>query len=313
MRVLLAGGTGVIGRQLVPLLTSAGHEVFVLTRESPGQADQLSGQGARPVAGDLLDPATVDRAVDQARPEAIVHMATAIPRELNPKRQAEQFLLTNRLRTEGLRNLVEAPGPRSRLIVQGLAWAYESAPGVATESDPFWTHPPAQARSTVEALVELEAITRASNGLVLRFGHLYGPGTFYARDGSFTAQVRAGKVPLVGGGRSVFSFLHAADAATAVLAALDKPVTGALNIVDDDPAPMSDWLVAFAELLGARRPRSVPAWVARPAVGAGGVAFMTRLRGAANDRAKLELAWKPQYSSWREGFLAEFEARRHRR
>ncbi|HEY8302389.1 MAG TPA: NAD(P)-dependent oxidoreductase [Jatrophihabitans sp.] len=308
MRVLLAGGTGVIGKQLVPLLTAVGHELFVLTRGDQDRVDHLAALGARPVIGDLLDPAVVTGIVRQAQPEAIVHMATAIPRELNPKRQPEQFAVTNRLRTEGLRNLVNAAEDVSpaRLVVQGLAYAYDPATGgIATEDAPLWAEPPAQFRTTAAALIELESITRAANGLVLRFGHLYGPGTFYAPDGSFTAQVRAGKVPLVGGGASTFSFVHTRDAATAVLAALDKPVTGALNIVDDEPAPMSEWLVEFASLLGARKPKSIPTWVARLAVGAWGAAYMTQLLGASNERAKIELDWKPRYSSWRAGFAEE--------
>lgn len=307
MRVLLAGGTGVIGRQLVPLLTTVGHEVFVLTRGDQSQVDWLAGHNARPVMGDLLDAAVVRQIVRQTRPDAIVHMATAIPSLINPKRQASQFEVTNKLRTDGLRNLTDASQDVSieRLIVQGLAYAYDpEKPGIATERDDLWRDAPKQFRPIVDALVELESITTEHGGLVLRFGHLYGPGTFYAPDGSFTAQVRGGKVPLVGGGNSVFSFIHAHDAATAVLAALDKPVTGVLNVVDDEPAPMHEWLVAFAKILDAKRPKSVPEWLARMAVGPWGVAYMTRLRGADNSKAKVMLDWKPRFT-WLPGFAEE--------
>jgi nucleoside-diphosphate-sugar epimerase len=243
--------------------------------------------------------------VRQVQPHAIVHMATAIPSTIDPKRQAAQFETTNRLRTQGLRNLTDAAegGAVRRLIVQGLAYAYDvTEPGIATESSALWRAAPSQFRPIVDALVELESITAAHDGLVLRFGHLYGPGSFYSADGSFTAQVRARKVPLVGGGRSVFSFLHAYDAATAVVAALDKSATGVLNVVDDDPAPMYEWLVEFANLLGAKRPKNVPEWLARMAVGPWGVAYMTQLRGADNARAKAALDWKPRFTSWRTGF-----------
>lgn len=147
----------------------------------------------------------------------------------------------------------------------------------------------------------MEQRTLQSGGAVLRLGHLYGPGSIYAPDGSFVAQVRAGKVPLVGAGTSTFSFTHAHDAATAVLAALSRNVSGPLNVVDDEPAAISRWLPYLAELLGARKPKSAPAWLARLAVGSWGVAYMTKLRGADNTRAKTMLDWKPQYPTWRVG------------
>ena len=193
------------------------------------------------VIADALDRPALDRAVRQAAPEAIVNLLTAIPAELNPKRLAQDFALTNRLRTEGTRNLLAAAQAvgATRLITEGIAYAYEPAgAGLATEDAPFWQQPPAQFAPVLAALRELEARTAAAGGLVLRFGHLYGPGSIYAADGSFIRQVRAGKVPLVGGGTATFSFTHAQDAATAIVAALDKGRAGALNIVDDEPAPM---------------------------------------------------------------------------
>lgn len=310
MRVLVAGATGVIGNHLVPLLCSAGHDVVALAR-SGKRAVAVERAGAEIVVADALDRDAVFRAVAGAAPDIVVNMLTAIPAELNPRRLAKEFEQTNLLRTRGTRNLIDAgreSGVR-RVIAQGLAFAYEpDGDGLADEDTPFWGNPPRQFVPALAALRELERQTRQAGGLVLRFGHLYGAGSVYARDGSFTAQVRTGKVPLVGGGTATFSFTHAHDAATAIVAALDKNVGGALNIVDDDPAPMSEWLPVFADLLGARRPRSVPAAIARMAVGGWGVAYMTRLRGADNARAKLGLDWRPRYASWRTGFAAELGA-----
>ena len=248
MKVLVAGATGVLGSPLIPLLTSSGHEVTALAR-SGSRAAQMERLGVGIATADLLDRPAVIRAVGEARPDAIVHLATAIPAAINPRHIAREFEITNRLRTEGTRNLVDAAlrtGAR-RFIAEGLAYAYDPAgPGLATEGTPLWPSPPRQYVPVVSALRELESLTAQAGGVVLRFGHLYGPGSIYAPGGSFTRQVQAGKVPLVGGGTSVFSFTHAYDAATAVLAALDSDATGEINIVDDDPAPMSEWLPAFA-------------------------------------------------------------------
>jgi nucleoside-diphosphate-sugar epimerase len=291
MRVLVAGASGVLGRQVGPVLQSAGHEVI-----------GLSSQDA-----DALDRDALTAAVVKAKPEAVVHLLTAIPKRIDPKRLAAQFALTNKLRTEGTSNLVHATrkAGAERIITQGLAYGYRPGDGLAGEEDPLWADGPAQFRPVARALVEHERLTVQAGGLVLRFGHLYGPGTAYAADGSFTEDVRQGKVPLVGGGHAVFSFTHTRDAAMAVLAALDKDVRGPLNIVDDAPAPLAQWLPEFAERLRAPRPKGAPAWLARLAVGSWGVAFMNQLRGADNARARLMLDWRPGYRSWRDGFAAE--------
>ena len=309
MRVLVAGASGAIGRQLVPLLLSAGHDVTGLSRSGDEVAGGAGSGSARMVAVDALDRAAVTEVVANVAPEAVVNMLTAIPAELNPRHLAAEFEATNRLRTEGTRNLLEAAdrvGVR-RMIAQGLAYAYDPAgPGLADEEEPLWEDPPRQFAPVMRALATMEGAVRAAGGLVLRLGHLYGPGTIYAPDGSFVRSVRAGKVPLVGGGHSVFSFSHVYDVATAILAALEKDVVGALNVVDDDPAPIREWLPTLVRLSAAPRPKSIPTFLARLAVGGWGTAFMTELRGADNARAQLALDWRPRFPSWRGGFEQSF-------
>jgi len=292
MKVLVAGATGVIGASLVPRLTAAGHEVIKVSRAS---------------GTDVLDRAAVFQAVRAGEPDAVVHLATAIPAQVNPKTMARDFEPTNRLRTEGTRNLLDAAqeaGVR-RIITQGLAYAYDPGHGLADEEAPLWTRPPAQFAPVLAALEELERRTRDAKGLVLRFGHLYGPGSFFAPDGTYTRQVREGKFPIVGKGASVFSFTHADDAASAIVAALGSDAAGAANIVDDTPVPIREWLPAFAAMLSAPPPRHLPAAVVRLVAGGWGAAFMTELRGASNARAKATLGWSPRFPSWIEGFAAE--------
>lgn len=310
MRILVAGATGVIGRRLVPLLTAVGHEVAGLSR-SRDRAGAIEAAGARVVVADALDRAALAAAVREAAPEAVVNLLTAIPAAPDPRHMDRDFAATDRLRTEGTRNLIAAAASAGarRLIAEGLAYAYQPGAGLADEEAPLWTRrTPKQFAPVLAALMDLESATTAAGGLVLRFGHLYGPGTMYAADGAFTAQVRAAKVPVVGGGDAVFSFVHTADAASAIVAALDRDVTGALNIVDDAPAPLRAWLPAFARMLGARPPRHLPAAVARLAVGGWGVAFMNELRGADNARARLRLDWRPRHASWADGLAAELGA-----
>lgn len=308
MRVLVAGATGVIGRALVPLLRGVGHEVTALSRTGDPRG-VLDGTGARVVGVDALDRRAMRSALAEAVPDAVVHLMTAIPTQIRPRRLAGEFAATNRLRWEGTRNLLEAAETVGvgRVVAQGLAYAYDPAGmGPATEDDPFWVDPPRPFRPVLAALEELEQRTTAVGGTVLRFGHLYGPGSIYAANGSTVAAVRAGRMPIVGYGQSVFSFTHAGDAASAIVAALDRPTgVGALNIVDDDPTPVREWLPALAELLDAPAPRTVPAALASVAAGPWGRAFMTRLRGADNARARLSLDWRPRYGSWRDGFAAE--------
>ncbi|MGP4028812.1 NAD-dependent epimerase/dehydratase family protein [Actinomadura sp. 3N407] len=301
MRVLVAGSTGVIGRRLVPLLDAVGHEVTGLARTRRPAA------AGRTVTADALDRDALARAVAEAAPDAVVNLLTAIPAAPDPRRLARDFAATNRLRTEGTRNLYDAAANAgvTRVLAEGLAYAYQPGDGLADEDSPLWTdRTPKQFAPVLAALIELERLTGEAGGLVLRFGHLYGPGSAFAPDGAFTGQVRAGKLPVVGGGNSTLSFTHADDAATALVAALDKDLTGVANVVDDTPVTMGEFLPAFARTLDAPAPKRVPAALARLAVGGWGVAYMNGLRGAGNTRARLRLDWRPRYASWTDGFAA---------
>jgi nucleoside-diphosphate-sugar epimerase len=288
MRVLLAGATGLIGRQAVPVLTAAGHQVIGL---APAPARLADADG---VVTDVLDPTAVASTVRAAAPDVIVHLLTAIPDPVDSRHLVRDMALTNRLRTEGAANLLAAAGG-ARVIAQGVAYVYDAAGSpVKGEDAPPWRDPPTQFAPVVAALVEQERRVAGAGGLVLRFGHLYGPGSGYAPDGGIARRLRAGTLPLIGDGASMFSFLHAHDAATAILAAVEHPAAGGVvNIVDDQPTLVHDWLPEMAAMLGAPAPRHVPAWLARLFVGGWGVAFRTSLAGASNWRARQQLAWKP--------------------
>jgi nucleoside-diphosphate-sugar epimerase len=297
MRVAVAGATGVLGRSTMPALAAAGHDVVGLARDTPGDRDDL-------VSIDLFDRDALLGFASSWEPEAIFHLATAIPAEINPRRVARDFALTNRLRSEGTANLVaaaEAAGG-SRLLSQSICFVYRPAPGLATEEEPLWEEPVME--PVVPSVADLERQTLAAGGTVLRFGHLYGPGTAYAPGGSMADAAAKRKLPILrnGGRESTFSFIHADDAGSAAAAALDTGATGVFNVADDEPAPVSGWLPVLAEARGGKPPRSLPAALARPLVGPYGVAFMTELRGASNAKARAELGWSPSIPSWREGF-----------
>jgi len=305
MRVFLAGATGVIGRHLLPLLLADGHEVTGMTR-SPHKADALRASGADAVVADGLDAKAVANAVAAARPDAVIDQLTAIPQRLDPRKIVRDFALTDRLRTEGTRNLLAAAQKvgGSRFIAQSIAFAYAPGPPgtVHGENDPLIADPPTQFARSAKAIAELERLTLAADGLVLRYGYFYGPGSAIATDGSIAQEVAKRRLPIVGGGAGVWSFIHLHDAARATLAALTHGASGAYNVVDDEPARVRDWVPALAQALGAKPPRRVPAWLARPLAGEYGVYTMTRAQGASNTRAKAQLDWTPRYASWREGF-----------
>ncbi len=310
MSVFVAGATGAIGRQLVPRLVAAGHEVHGLTRSESKRA-MLRELGAVPVVADALDAAQVGEAVGVAEPDVIVHELTAIG-PVNMRHFDRDFAATNRLRTEGTDNLLsagQAIGVR-RFVAQSVAGygAYARSGGsVKSEEDPLETAPAREMRESAAALRHLErAVLGAgwTEGIVLRYGVLYGPGTTLARGEEQFELVRRRRFPLVGDGGGIWSFVHVADAAEATVAAVERGRHGAYNVVDDDPAPVAEWLPALADRLGARRPMRVPRFVGRLFAGEAGVVMMTEARGASNAKAKRELGWRPAHPSWREGFAA---------
>jgi len=310
MRVFVAGATGAIGKQLVPRLVEAGHEVHGMTRSASKEA-LLHELGAVPVVADALDPDQVAEAVARARPDVIVHQMTAIG-ALDLRHFDRDFALTNHLRTEGTNHLLsagQAVGVR-RFVVQGVAGygAYARTGGpVKSEEDPLDPMPAPQMRETLAAIHHLEEAVldaRWTEGIVLRYGAFYGPGTSLAPGAEQFELVRRRKFPLVGDGGGVWSFIHVADAAEATMAAVEHGSRGVYNIVDDDPAPVAEWLPALAQTLGAKKPMRVPRFVGRLFAGEAGVVMMTEVRGASNTKAKRELAWRPAHPSWRQGFAA---------
>ena len=309
MRVLVAGATGAIGKQLVPRLVEAGHEVHGMTRSESKQA-MLHELGAVPVVADALDPYQVAEAVGRARPNVIVHQLTAIPATLDLRHFDRDFALTSRLRTEGTDHLLsagQAVGVQ-RFVAQSHILSYARTGGsVKSEEDPFDRSPAREMRETLAAIRHLEEAVlgaRWTEGIVLRYGHFYGPGTSLVPGAEQVELVRRRKFPLVGDGVGVWSFIHVADAAEATVAAVERGYRGVYNIVDDHPALVAKWLPALAEELGAKKPVRVPRFVGRLFAGEAGVVMMTELRGASNAKAKRELAWRPAHPSWRQGFTA---------
>jgi nucleoside-diphosphate-sugar epimerase len=310
MRVFVAGATGAIGRQLVPRLVAGGHETFGMTR-TKSKREMLSELGAVPLVADALEPDEVAEAVAQAKPDVIVHELTAIG-TTDLRHFDRDFAMTNRLRTEGtdyLLSAAHAVGVR-RFVAQGVAGygAYARiGDAVKSEEDPLEPKPVREMRETHAAMHHLEeAVLGAqwTEGIVLRYGVFYGPGTSLAAGQEQFELVRGRKFPLVGDGAGVWSFIHVADAAEATVAAVERGSRGVYNIVDDDPAPVSEWLPALADTLAAKRPMRVPRFVGRLAAGQAGVMMMTEVRGASNAKAKRELGWVPEHSSWRQGFAA---------
>jgi nucleoside-diphosphate-sugar epimerase len=310
MRVFVAGATGAIGKPLVPMLVSEGHEVVAMTR-SVRKADQLKAGGAIPAVADGLDRRAVVDAVVGAKPEVVIHQLTALTGFRDLKHWDREWAQTNRLRTEGTDHLLEgarAAGTRGFIAQSYAGWPYAREGGaVKTEDEPFDPDPPAQMRPTLEAIRYLEDKVLGAQGLegtVLRYGSLYGPGTSIALGGDIVETVRARKFPLVDGGSGIWSFIHVEDAASAALACVEPGKAGLYNVVDDEPAPVTQWLPALAQAIGAKPPRRLPVWLARMAIGDVGVSMMTRIRGASNAKARSELGWAPRYATWREGFVS---------
>jgi nucleoside-diphosphate-sugar epimerase len=310
MKIFVAGATGALGRQLVPQLVAGGHEVVGTTRSASRQ-DLVRSLGARPAVVDALDPDAVARAVAETEPEAIVHQLTALSGSLDLRNFERTFALTNRLRAEGTDHLLaagRAVGVR-RFVAQSYAgWPFERTGGpVKSESDPLDPTPPDALRTTHDAIRYLEAAVTGADwteGIVLRYGGFYGPGTSLSLrpEGEHVALIRGRKFPVVGDGAGVWSFIHIEDAAAATVAAVEHGARGIYNVVDDDPAPVAEWLPAAAAALGAKPPRRLPRWLGRIAAGEAAAVMMTEVRGASNEKAKRELGWRPSYPSWREGF-----------
>jgi 2-alkyl-3-oxoalkanoate reductase len=304
MRVFVAGASGAIGARLVPQLIDRGHQV-IGTFRSPPSAERLRALGAEPIALDLLDPRAVRTAVLGSRPDAIVHQATALANVRFSRNLDRTFAQTNRLRTEGTDALLAAAREAGvdRFVAQSFApnrYAREGGP-VKTEDDPLDPDPVRATRETNAAMRHLDEAVTDAGGIALRYGGFYGA----ANDG-LLAPVRKRRFPIVGDGGGVFSFIHLDDAAAATALALEHVRAGIYNIVDDEPAPVREWLPVLASAVGAKPPRHVPRWLARLAAGEGAVVMGTEARGASNAKAKRELGWTPRHSSWREGFAAAY-------
>ena len=315
MKVFVAGATGVLGRALVPQLVARGHEVVGMTRSASKQ-DLVRSLGARPVVADALDPDAVAQAVASAEPEVIVHELTALSgkmsvRDMRHPERSAMATMTNRLRTEATDHLLaagRAVGAR-RFVAQSFAafrWARTGGP-VQTEADPLDPNPPAALRAPLVGILHVErAVTTIEwgEGLVLRYGGFYGPGTAIslAPDAPMAAPIRKRRFPIVGDGGGVWSHVHIDDAAAATVAAVDHGQPGIYNIVDDEPAPVREWLPVLASALDAKPPRRIPRWLGRLAAGETATLMMTEARGASNAKAKRELGWQPRYASWRQGF-----------
>ena len=308
MRIFIAGATGVIGKRLVPLLRANGHEVVGTTR-SPGKVDDLRALGAEPRVLDVLDAVAVGKAVSEARPEVVVHQATALSDLGNLRNLDEAFADTNRLRTEGTDNLLAAAqaAGAEKFVAQSFAgWPYAKEGSlVKDEEAPLDPSPPANAEQSMAAIRHLEkavAGAEALAGIVLRYGGFYGPGTSLFEGGEHVAAIRKRAFPLVGSSAGMWSFVHIDDAAAATLAAIERGSRGIYTVVDDEPAPASEWLPYLAERLGAKQPRHVPEWLGRLVAGEQVVSMMTEARGASNAKAKRELGWTLVHPTWREGF-----------
>ncbi|HMC50485.1 MAG TPA: NAD(P)-dependent oxidoreductase [Solirubrobacterales bacterium] len=306
MKVFVAGASGAIGRPLVRQLLEAGHEVTGMTRREEN-AEAIRAAGAEAIVCDVFEAAALESTVREAAPEVVIHELTSLPPRLDPKAK-DALAPTNRLRTEGTRNLVaaaKAAGAR-RLIAESVAFFYvpegdwvkgEDAPAFPEAAGPFG--------EAGKALAELERQVTETDGLegvVLRYGWLYGPGTYYDRAGTQTEDFHKRRMPIVGRGTGTFSFIQVEDAASATVAAVERGEPGVYNVVDDEPAPMSEWAPAFAAAVGAKKPRRISPWLARLVAGSAAVEMATELRGASNAKAKRELGWQPRYPSWRQGF-----------
>jgi len=304
MKVFVAGAAGAIGRQILRQLATQGHQVTATTR-SPGKAAILRELGAEPVVVDGLDAVAVGEAVARAEPEVVIHQMTSLAGSFDLRHFDKMFAVTNQLRTEGTNHLLAAAAAAGvrRFVAQSFTgWSNTRSGGpVKTEDDPLDPTPPAMQRESLAAIRHVERVVPAASpvqGIVLRYGSFYGPG---ASD-DFVDLIRKRRVPVIGDGAGIWSFLHIRDAAAATIAALEHGAPGVYNVVDDEPASVAEWLPYLARAVGAKAPRRVPVWLGRLAAGEVGVSMMTQIRGSSNAKAKRELGWRPAWPSWREGF-----------
>ena len=305
MRVFVAGATGAIGRPLVPKLIEAGHEVVGMTR-SEERAAQLRAAGAEAVVCDAHDDGALRAAVTDAAAEVLVHQLTDLPQEFSPR---YKYGKTNELRIQVTRTLIDAgraAGAR-RIVAQSVSFFYVPTGGmVKDEEAPTLSSAvaPGKFGEATDAMLDLERQVleaEGMDGLVLRYGFFYGPGTWFANGTSLAKGYRRRMSPLVGSGEGVFSFIHVDDAAAATVAAVERGTPGVYNVTDDEPAPANEWMPAFAGAVGGKRPLRIPLWLGRLAAG-GNADAMETMRGASNAKAKRELGWEPRYASWRDGF-----------
>jgi 2-alkyl-3-oxoalkanoate reductase len=312
MKVFVAGATGALGKQLVPMLVNDGHEVTGMTR-TRSKEELIRSMGARPAVADALDPEAVAQAVAEAEPEVVIHELTELTGTF-ARNIDKAFATTNRLRTEGLDHLLaaaKATGARRFIAQSFTGWPFEPTGGpVKTEEDPLQQHPPKAVSQSLAAIRHVEdAVTKAEglDGIALRYGGFYGPGTSLAVDppGEFTEMILKRRVPIVGDGSGIWSLVHIHDAASATAAALEKGAPGVYNVADDDPVPVGELIPEIARIIGAKPPRHLPRWVGRLVGGEPAVLMMTQIRGAANEKAKRELDWELRYPSWRLGIREE--------
>jgi 2-alkyl-3-oxoalkanoate reductase len=307
MRVFVTGASGVIGRRLVPQLIEAGHEV-IGTHNRPEGSELLRALGATPVRLDLRDVRAVRKAVLENQPDAIVHEATALAGAKFGRSLDKAFAATNELRTRGTDAVLAAAweaGVR-RVVGQSFApYRYQRTGGpIKTEQDPLDENPPASMRASFAAMAHNDRVITEYGGIALRYGAFYG-----TRDDGWSDLVRRRKMPIVGDGSGIMSFIHVDDAASATVLALEHEGPAVYNIVDDDPAPAREWLPELSRVLGVKPPRRFPVWMARLVAGEGAVVMAVESRGVSNAKAKRELDWTPRYASWRQGFPAGYGAR----